>query len=234
MIACRFLVLLLIIGATANAQNEGRLHRDFRVEGEALSACAKFNFGSLTDCGQTLVMGQPMHIAVGSLAPQNGFGAGLAFVEHKNFASEWRMNFDVDAVATANGSWRAGAYTKAYRLPGGAIRMQFPGNGSKPATTPLFTSAPLFNFYAQAISLNRVDYYGLGPNTAPSAHTTYGFTETITGVSAVLPLAGPPAGARFSVVAELNGRFPTLRAGTDATLPSTTLRFNETTAPGLL
>jgi hypothetical protein len=231
--AFRLLLLLFIAGHAAVAQDESRLHRDFRVEGEALRACGKFNFGSLMDCGQTLVMGQPMHIAVGSLAPQNGFGAGLAFVEHKNFASEWRMNFDVDALATANGSWRAGAYTKAYRLPGGALHMQFPGSGGKPATAPLFTSAPLFNFYAQAISLNRVDYYGLGPNTTPLAHTTYGFSETITGVSAILPLAGPVAGSRLAIVAELNGRFPMLRAGTDATLPSTTLGFNETTAPGL-
>ncbi len=231
--ANRLLLLLFAAGLAASAQDESRLHRDFRVEGEALRACGTFNFGSLMDCGQTLVMGQPMHIAVGSLAPQNGFGAGLAFVEHKNFASEWRMNFDVDGLATANGSWRAGAYAKAYRLPGGTIHMQFLGAGSKPATTPLFTSAPLFNFYAQAISLNRVDYYGLGPNTTPLAHTTYGFSETIAGVSAILPLAGPIAGSRVAIVAELNGRFPTLRAGTDATLPSTMLLFDEATAPGL-
>ncbi len=228
------LILVVTAGLAAGAQDEGRLHRDFRVEGEALRACGTFSFGRLIDCGQTLVMGQPMHIAVGSLAPQDGLGAGLAFVEHKNFASEWRMNFDVDALATANGSWRAGAYTKAYRLPGGAIHMQFPGSGGKPAAAPLFTSAPLFNFYAQGISLHRVDYYGLGPNTTPLGHTTYGFTETIVGVSAILPLAGAVAGSRLAIVAELNGRFPAIREGTDATLPSTTLLFDDATAPGLL
>jgi hypothetical protein len=232
--AHRFLSLALVAWTAAHAQNEGRLHRDFRVEGEALQACGKFSFGSLMDCGQTLVMGQPMHIAVGSLAPQNGFGAGLAFVEHKDFASEWRMNFDIDALATDNGSWRAGAYTKAYRLPGGAIHMQLPGSTTKPATTPLFTSAPLFNFYAQAISLNRVDYYGLGPNTTPLTHTTYGFTETITGVSAILPVAGVLTRAKLAIVAELNGRFPALRSGTDSALPSTYQLFSESTAPGLL
>jgi hypothetical protein len=231
--AHRFLISALIAGTTAYAQNESRLHRDFRVEGEALQACGKFNFGSLTGCGQTLVTGQPMHIAVGSLAPQNGFGTGLAFVEHKDFASEWRMNFDIDALATDNGSWRGGAYMKAYRLPGGTFRMQFPGSTTKPATTPLFTSAPLFNFYAQAISLNRVDYYGLGPHTTPVTHTTYGFTETIAGVSAILPIAGILTRAKLAVVAELNGRFPTIHPGTDATLPSTYQLFSESTAPGL-
>ena len=75
----RAVLLACVVAAVpAAAQKESRLHRDFRVEGEALKNCGKFNFGSLTDCGQTLVMGQPLHIAVGSLSPQNGFGAGLA------------------------------------------------------------------------------------------------------------------------------------------------------------
>ena len=90
MIRRAIISLLILATVPVFAQDEGRLHRDFRVEGEALKACAHFSFGNLTDCGQTLIMGQPIHIAVGSLSPQNGFGAGLAFVEHKNFASEWR------------------------------------------------------------------------------------------------------------------------------------------------
>ena len=65
----RVLLWLWVLAAVpASAQNESRLHRDFRVEGTALKACTKFSFGNLTDCGQTLVMGQPMHIAVGSLS----------------------------------------------------------------------------------------------------------------------------------------------------------------------
>jgi len=231
----RVLLWLCVFAAVpASGQNESRLHRDFRVEGMALKACTKFSFGNLTDCGQTLVMGQPMHIAVGSLSPQNGFGAGLAFVEHKDFASEWRDNWDIDALATTNGSWRVGAYMKAYRLPGGPIVMQFPNTGgAKPKATPLFTSAPLLNFYSQSISLNRVDYFGLGPYTTPAAHTTYGFSENITGMNATLPVAGALAPVKLAVVLELNGRFPSIRPGTDGSLPTIGALFNETTAPGL-
>ncbi len=225
------LCLFAIATAPALAQNENRLQRDFRVEGEALKACGKLS--SLMDCGQTLVMGQPMHIAVGSLAPQNGFGAGLAFVEHKNFANEWRLNWNADAQATPNGSWRAGAYMKAYRLGGGAIHMQMPGPNSKPHTQPFFNSAPLLNFYSQTTSLNRVDYFGLGPNTPPAAHTTYGFRENVTGIGAILPVAGPLAPMKISLVAEIDGRFPSLRPGSDAKLPSIEKLFNESTAPGL-
>jgi hypothetical protein len=228
-----FGILALDSATSAKAQDESRLHRDFRVEGEALTACTKFTFANLTDCGKTLVTGQPMHIAVGNLAPQNGFGTGLAFVEHKNFANEWRANWNVDAQATPNGSWRAGGYMKAYRLAGGTIHMQFPGPEGKSKTPPLFTSAPLLNFYSQSTSLNRVDYFGLGPNTTPLIHATYGFSENITGTNIILPIAGSISPARLSVVAELNGRFPSVRPGSDATLPSIGRFFVEATAPGL-
>jgi len=230
MIRRAVLVLCALAALPVMAQNESRLHRDFRVEGEALKNCTKFNFRSLTDCGQTLVMGQPMHIALGSLSPQNGFGAGLAFVEHKNFASEWRDNFDLDVLATTNGSWRAGGYIKAYRLGGGTIHMN---TGSTPAAkTPLFTSAPLFNFYSQSISLNHIDYYGLGPNTSRAAHATFGFSENLTGANAILPLGGALAPAKLSLSLELNGRFPAVRPGPSGE-PSITQQYTDANTPGL-
>jgi hypothetical protein len=209
--------LLFLAALSLFAQNENRVQRDFRVEGESLKACGKFNFSSLIDCGQTLVLGQPIHIAVGSLAPQDGEAFGLAFVEHKNFANEWRTTYDIDAQATLNGSWRAGGYMKAYRLPGGMN----------------YSVAPLFNFYSQSISLTRVDYYGLGPNTTPLTHTTYGFSENITGVSAAIPFTGAFSKTRLAVTAEINGRFPSVRPGTDSSIPSIGTIFNESTAPGL-
>ena len=150
-----------------------------------------------------------MHIAVGSLSPQNGFGAGLAFVEHKDYANEWRATWNADAVATPNGSWRAGFYMKAYRLSGGPIHVVFPGPGTTTKKTePLFNVAPLLNFYFQSESLNRVDYYGLGPNTTQGTHTTYGFSETIPGMNLILPIAGALAPLKLSIDAELDGRFP--------------------------
>jgi len=99
------------------------------------------------------------------LAPQNGTSFGLAFVEHKNLADEWRLNWNVDAGAATSGSWQAGAYMKAYRLSGGKIHENFPetGSGAKHSSAPLFGVAPLFNIYSETDSLNRVDYFGLGP-----------------------------------------------------------------------
>jgi len=232
MIRPTFLFILILAVVPAFAQNESRLHSDFRREGEALKVCTHFSVSNLKGCGQTLVMGQPMHIAVGSFSPQNGFGAGLAFVEHKNFASEWRDTWDIDALASNNGSWRAGAYMKAYRLPGGAIHMSFPGSHAS-APAPLFTNAPLFNFYSQFISLNHIDYYGLGPNTQRTAHATFGFSENITGVSAILPLGRALAKGRPSLDFELNGRFPSVRPGPSGE-PSADLIYTEADTSGLI
>src|SRR5262249_11982230 len=70
-----------------------------------------FDVKGLPGCAETLFTGKPLHIAVGSIAPQNGFGAGLALVGHKT-TGNWRDSWSADAVASNNGSWRAGVYFK--------------------------------------------------------------------------------------------------------------------------
>lgn len=220
-------LMLVVLPAYPQSGNEGRIHSDFRREGEQLQSCKTFNFGSLANCAETLVTGQPMHIAVGSLAPQNGIAAGAAFVEHKDFANEWRLNWDIDAVASGNGSWRAGAYLKAFRQPGGKIVVV---SGPSKNTNPLYRTAPLFNIYAETTSLNRIYFYGLGPNTLPVGRSVFGLTQTIAGASAIVPFAGKTG---ISLVGELNGRIPQLRGNNGESSPSIANLYNESTAPGL-
>lgn len=228
----RRLILLLALAASCSAvaQNESRVHSDFRREFEALQSCGKFNFGAIADCGQTAVTGQPLHMAFGAIAPQNGTGFGLALVEHTDFQSRWRTNYNFDAVGSSNGSWRAGAFLKAYRQPGGVPVVIHPGNAAPEKTAPLFNIAPLFEFYSETTSLNTVYFWGLGNQTLPANRTTFGFEETVLGTKATVPFAGR---AGIGLIAEFNGRFPSLRVGDPATVPSTGSVFNETTAPGI-
>jgi hypothetical protein len=222
---------LCVVPAPAQSGNESRVHSDFRREGEALQSCKTFTFGSLASCAEAAATGQPMHIAVGSLASQNGVAAGLAFVEHKDLASEWRLNWDLDAVASGNGSWRAGAYMKAYRQPGGKIIVVYPGANSPPKQhNPLYRTAPLFNLYLETTSLNLIYYYGLGPHTLQAARSVFGLTQTILGTNAIVPLAGK---AGLSILGELNGRFPQLRGNQNEASPSIEQIYTESTAPGL-
>jgi hypothetical protein len=206
---------LLVLAAICSAQTESRFQADLRREGTALKACSQMS--KFADCGQTLVLGQPFHLAFGSLAPDNGMGFGLAFVEHKNFANEWRTNVSIDAVATMNGSWRTGGYLKAYKLPAGNS----------------YHVAPLFHLYSQSISLNRVDYFGIGPQTTPLTHTTFGFSENVTGADMAFPISIAGKSPVIAVLAEINGRFPSLRPGREHDIPSIEALFDESTAPGL-
>ena len=241
--------LLLLVSAAvfalhpARAQqvgggDESRIHSDFRREWQELhpcreqlvKPCSTFTMGHLAGIGQTLVTGQPLHLALGSLAPQNGFALGLAFVEHKDFKSERRMTFDIDAVATKNGSWRAGAYLTTYKLPQSSSPIGVVmGTPSANQQTPKVLVAPVFKLYAETTSLNRLYFYGLGPNSLPAGKSAFGLTETIAGASALLPLNR----GGISFTAEFNGRVPRLRPDTRDGVPTVSSLYNEATAPGL-
>ena len=97
------------------AQNQGFLASQFSREGaDFRKDCSSFK--SLASCGQLLVTGTPLRITAGSIAPQNGMAFGPAFVFDKDYTN-WRMNFNADAVASINQSWRTGVYVKFTRTP---------------------------------------------------------------------------------------------------------------------
>ena len=217
--------------------NESRIRSDFRREWldlhpcqkQLVTPCSNFTPGHLLDIGQALVTDQPLHLALGSLAPQNGFALGLAFVEHKDFPSERRLTFDTDAVASTNGSWRAGSYLTTYKNPQTKPPVVYMGTPPPQAKITTFEVAPVFNLYAEADSLNRLYFYGLGPDTLPTGKSAFGFTQTIAGVSAILPLNSHA----ISFTAEFNGRIPLLRPDTSESIPTIGALYTEATAPGL-
>jgi hypothetical protein len=238
LIVCGLLTALLGPLAPAQSGGESRLHSDFRREWlelhpcqeQQIKPCSEFTFGHLTAIGQTLVTGQPLHIALGSLAPQNGFAPGLAFVEHKDFVSERRLTFDLDAVASTNLSWRAGAYLTTYKLPqSNQVIGVVMGTPTSKMKTPSVQTAPIFNLYAEATSLNRLYFYGLGPGTTPSGKSAFGLTQTIAGAGAIVPLNR----GGISFTAEFNGRIPQLRPDTNESVPTIGALYTEATAPGL-
>ena len=190
-------------------------------------SCGAFK---ILPCAEELFTGKPVHIAVGSIAPQNGFGAGLAYLDHKT-TDNWRITWNSDAVGSINGSWRAGFYLKfvdTYEkpIPGG-----FGTKGKKKVhVLTELPEHPVFNLYAQAISLNKLTYFGLGPATTVAGRTFYGMTQTIVGGSAVKPFYQR---LNASLYGEINGRFVNIRPSTGQPSPTIAALYTETTAPGL-
>jgi len=225
------LVLLLGVASPLWGQDESKLGADFRKEGASFrGSCGSFNFKSFMDCAQVLFTDHPLHIAVGSIAPQNGFAAGPAFVAHYTPNESWRLSWNVDAVGSINGSWRAGAYMKAISTRPKRIVVV---RGRHPRNTQTGSlEDPVFHLYAQTISLNKIDYFGLGPSTLEAARSFYGMRETIPGINVWWPIYQPSM-AEISLYGESNGRFVAIRGSQGQPSPSIEQLYTEATAPGL-
>ena len=219
------LVACLLSAGWARAQESG-LGADFRHEKEELEDCTSFK--TIIGCGQTLFTGHPLHIAVGSLAPGNGVGAGLALVTHWTPNERWRLNWDADAVATPNGSWRAGGYMTAVFVPQRQIVVSPGGSGT--TSNLAVQEYPVFHLFAQGISLEKVSYFGIGPDTKESARSFFGMQQTVIGANAVWPVFKK---LNVSLLGEANGRFVNIRPSLNQASPSISQLYTEATAPGL-
>lgn len=236
-------VLLWLASTTALAQ-EGKLQADFRREGERVAdACNEFSFKLVTGCAYELFTDHPLHIAAGSMPPQNGFGLGAAFVADKN-TKNWRLSWDVDAVGATSGSWRAGGYMKMIHTPVVVIKPIIPmsGEGSGGSSEKRAKKAKLavhpytvFNLYAQSISLNKLNFFGLGNDSTLAGASVFGMTQTIVGGSVIKPVYEWPAIGKLNLalLGEVNGRFVNLRGENGQSFPSIETLYTNATAPGL-
>jgi hypothetical protein len=88
-----FITALIALSGVSTKAQESKLAADFRGERERFSAnCTDFK--KFIDCAQVLFTDHPLRIAVGSIALQNGFGAGPAFVAHWTPNESWRLSWD--------------------------------------------------------------------------------------------------------------------------------------------
>ncbi|HXR17270.1 MAG TPA: hypothetical protein VN777_13840 [Terriglobales bacterium] len=232
----RFTILLLVLVAavgSARAQNESKLGADFRGEGERFQkSCENFSMSSIPGCAELLFTDHPLHIAVGSIAPEDGFGAGAAFVAHYTPNESWRLSWDTDAVGSINGSWRAGVYMKAIYTGSKQVSTGRGRPVHPESPNPANLKRPYFNLYAQAISLNKIDYFGLGPDTTRAGRSFFGMREIIPGVSAIVPVP-QSKWLNLSLFGEANGRFVDIRGSHGQPSPSIEQLYTGVTAPGL-
>jgi hypothetical protein len=237
---CSVLVVLCFAALSAVAQ-EGDLQSDFRRERKHIrEACDTFGLKLVTGCAYTLFTDHPLHIAAGSMPPQNGFGLGGAFVAFKN-TTNWRMSWDVDAMGATSGSWRAGAYMKMIHtpeIPTGSILGAPDNSGGPPAKKSAKVGVhpyTVFNLYAQTTSLNKLNFFGLGNNTTLAGASVFGMSQTILGANVTKPVFELPSIKKLNLalLGEVNGRFVDIRGEHGQSTPSIETVYTNVTAPGL-
>jgi hypothetical protein len=226
---CALLVLILFSANTLLAQQTTPPPDPPGERAKLKENCFSFTFSGLGGCAEELFTGVPFHIAVGSIAPQDGFGGGVAYVGHHTTTS-WRNTWNADAIATGNGSWRAGFYMRFVHTPNEAVGVSFGPPPPVEENLMGLTEHTVFGLYAQAISLNKITFFGLGPDTTEAGRTFFAMTETIVGGSVVKPFSGH---LNASLLGEMNGRFVSIRESNGQNSPSISQVYAEATAPGL-
>jgi hypothetical protein len=233
---------VVLLASTVAFAQETNLQADFRREGKHVGeACGSFGLKLITGCAYELFTDHPLHIAAGSLPPQNGFGFGGAFVRFKN-TKNWRLSWDIDAVGATSGAWRGGGYMKLVHTPAVVIKPIIPtspaeGPSEKKPKKPGLAVHPytVFNLYAQTISLNKLNFFGLGNNTTLAGGSVFGMSETIIGGNVIKPVFEwlVTQKLNLALLGELNGRFVDIRGEHGQSAPSIEAVYTNASAPGL-
>lgn len=179
-------------------------------------------------CAEVLFTGQPLHIAVGSMPPQNGFGAGLAYVGHRD-TEDWSKSWSADAIASGNASWRAGVYFKLVDTRIQPSTGVFGTGRASASDIQAYVERPVYNFYAQSISLNKLTFFGEGPGSSAAGRSFYGMTEHIVGGNLIRPLYER---LNMGWYGEINGRAVDIRPSRGQSSPSIEQIYTSATAPG--
>jgi hypothetical protein len=145
------------------------------------ASCGDFQ---LAGCAEQLLTGQPVHMAIGTIAPQNGFSLGVAVVGHHETPA-WQLNWNTDAVGSFNGSWRAGVYVRLVPTGGRLPQPVFGRKNWLPSKANLteLPEHPVIGLTAQEISLSQLNFFGLGPSSTLAGQSVYGLREFVGGVT---------------------------------------------------
>ena len=207
-----FLLASVVTGASVAAAQEGRADElmDARLKKEQALTPYEPNMlekmlKRIERSGVPLITRDNIYLKFGSLTTGSGFAYGGGYRSHRLF--EGRGNVDVWGGVTFTRYWATEARLRFPQLANGHIDVQG---------------------YARRHEYPQEDFFGLGPDSRRIAHSDYSLDATT---------IGGRAGVRPAPIMTIGGGVehvqPRVGGGTDDSLPSIFVRFDEATAPGV-
>jgi hypothetical protein len=136
-----------------------------------------------------LATASPLHLTLGSIAPQNGVAFGPALVGHGRPTDAWAINWSADVAVAPGGAWRAGAYANFVRAASSRPRVGAEELAPRPAAR-IGRPSSVYSTYWQTTSLDELWFFGAGGAPEEAGPAVWTMTQTIVGGRALVPITG--------------------------------------------
>lgn len=180
----RRIVLLLAAAPLLCAQSfDEQLNKELHTIQGYCNGMPKFDLPLITQCGQAIFNGSPLHPDLQPFAPGNGIGIGLGYRHQFTFGEQWKNEFDIGGRGSFQGAWNGHLLT-TFHLQGGTPNL----NG--PPVNPLHRvkDSLLIHFFVEGQSLPQIDYYGQGPHSSLNSLVKYSERDVRIGMAVDKPL----------------------------------------------
>jgi hypothetical protein len=169
----------------------------------------KFDLQLITQCGQAVFNGKPLHVDMQMFPPGNGMAIGLAYTHGFTFGENWKNEWEIGGRGSFQGAWNGHGLV--------TLRLQKSDTGlNGPPPNPLHEVKDhlLIHFFASGQGLPKLDFYGEGPRTSLNSLALYSERDTRVGVAIDKPLTW-----WLNAGALVEGLWPDVSVSSDSKLP---------------
>jgi hypothetical protein len=153
-------------------------------------------------------------LVIGSVAPGGGLAGGVGFGHHTNDPN-WRTDFVSSARVSVKKYWELDANLRLTKT-------------SSSTTAPSDLGNLKINLYALVKDMQRLDFFGLGPESREQDRAVFHYREGVVGVDIAQPIT-----PRFDIGGTVEGIWPNIVHISNPTVTSVERKFTEALAPGL-
>ena len=184
----------------------------------ATDPCGESGFESWLKCQKKrydkLTQKDGFRLVVSSVAPGGGLAGGVGFGHHTNDPN-WRTDFVSSARMSVKKYWELDANLRLTKT-------------SSSTTAPSDLGNLKVNIYGLVKDMQRLDFFGLGPESREQDRAVYHYREGVVGGDIAQPIT-----PWLDIGGAVEGIWPNIVTISNPTVTSVERKFTEATAPGL-